>query len=119
MTHDWGRFTARGGAGIEEAIRDAVEDVSTVLEKTLRPEEYRAVVLLGGYGRGEGGVESVDGRERPTTTSTCWRSPAHTNPTRRSSGGSTRRSSPSSAGTRSASTPVASARASCDVRRAS
>ena len=65
MTHDWGRFTARGGTGIEEAIRGAVEDVSAVLEKTLRPEEYRAVVLLGGYGRGEGGVESINGRERP------------------------------------------------------
>ena len=59
------RFTARGGPEVEARIRGAVSEAADVMRAVLRPEEYRAVVLLGGYGRGEGGVELRDGEERP------------------------------------------------------
>lgn len=61
----WGRFTLRGGEEVEACIRALVQDVARAAEQVLTPSEYRALVLLGGYGRGEGGVETRDGLERP------------------------------------------------------
>lgn len=55
------RFTLRGGAEVEERITSLVNDVAVSLETNMNPSQYRAVVLLGGYGRGEGGVEVVNG----------------------------------------------------------
>ena len=67
MTHEekWGRFTLRGDEEVEACLTSLVRDVARAAEQTLTPSEYRALVLLGGYGRGEGGVETRDGMQRP------------------------------------------------------
>jgi hypothetical protein len=62
----WGRFTYCGGASVETRLQDIVTDVVRTLHSKLDPERVRAVVLIGGYGRGEGGVERRDnGQEYP------------------------------------------------------
>ncbi len=42
-----------------------VGEAADAVKASLRPSEFRALVMIGGYGRGEGGVEVVDGQERP------------------------------------------------------
>lgn len=63
MDH-WGTFTARGGSQIENRIRQIMEEAAQAMREVLHPSEYLAVVLIGGYGRGEGGVLEVDGKEQ-------------------------------------------------------
>ena len=65
MTHPWGRFTARGSAELELEIASLVKSVGVEVERTVGPHEYQALTLLGGYGRGEGGVELREGVEHP------------------------------------------------------
>lgn len=59
------RFTARGGPGVEARIARDMEEITEALRRALPSGSYRSVVLMGGYGRGEGGVAEVDGEERP------------------------------------------------------
>lgn len=42
-----------------------VDEAAQAVKAALAPAEYRALIMMGGYGRGEGGVENVDGQERP------------------------------------------------------
>ena len=65
MDEDWGRLTARGGAEVEHYLQDLLREIAEKLDHVLPADQYRAVLLIGGYGRGEGGVEWRDGRERP------------------------------------------------------
>ena len=65
MRESWGRFTARGSAEVEDRIAALLEEVARKCRNTFVSSNCRALILLGGYGRGEGGVEVVDGRERP------------------------------------------------------
>lgn len=65
MTMKLGRFTARGGRAVEERITALVRRLSARIVGMASPSQVRAVVLLGGYGRGEGGVERSLGRELP------------------------------------------------------
>lgn len=65
MNRNWGHFTVDGGETGEAAVREAVQNVTETLAATLSPREYRSVVLIGGYGRGEGGIEQVDGELVP------------------------------------------------------
>lgn len=60
-----GRFTREGGTEVEARIRSIMDDVRGALAAAFTPEELRAAVLLGGYGRGEGGVETRAGEELP------------------------------------------------------
>jgi len=62
---DWGRFTACGSPEAEARIADMVTRVAETLAGALRRRTYRAVVMTGSYGRGEGGVLVEDGYERP------------------------------------------------------
>lgn len=60
----WGRFTARGSAEAEALITALVTEIAASSQRFLSPEVCRALVLLGGYGRGEGGVVKTDRGER-------------------------------------------------------
>lgn len=62
---DWGRFTARGGAEVERRVAHLVDEVGGVVEQQVPSRNLAALVLLGGYGRGEGGVERRHGEELP------------------------------------------------------
>jgi len=42
-----------------------VDEAAALVNKAISPPDYRALVIIGGYGRGEGGVEIVDGDDRP------------------------------------------------------
>jgi hypothetical protein len=64
-TKKWGKFTVRGTEKVEELITSMVLKVANTVEKKLEGNEYEALILIGGYGRGEGGVVVVDGEERP------------------------------------------------------
>ena len=65
MQERWGRFTARGGDEVEAAVRGLVVRIAEKAGGILADGRFRALVMLGGYGRGEGGVEEADGGERP------------------------------------------------------
>jgi hypothetical protein len=59
------RYTARGGDEVEARIGALVGRVRDAIRVALDPRAYRAVLLIGGYGRGEGGVATTNGREVP------------------------------------------------------
>ncbi len=59
------RFTLRGSAAVEAHIAGIVRQASTLIGARISPEQLRTLALIGGYGRGEGGVERSGGRERP------------------------------------------------------
>ena len=64
MAERWGRFTVRGSNAVEAEIGALLEEVARTVSERIPAAAYRALVLLGGYGRGEGGVVTVEGRER-------------------------------------------------------
>ncbi|MHB1462432.1 MAG: hypothetical protein ACYC1M_14190 [Armatimonadota bacterium] len=62
----FGRFTAVGGVEVERLVTSAAKDVGGVVSNAIGPQEMRCLIMLGGYGRGEGGVETQpDGNEVP------------------------------------------------------
>ncbi|ROS01514.1 hypothetical protein EDC56_1956 [Sinobacterium caligoides] len=61
----WGRFTAYGDASVERYITALVRRVVAAWSKLGCARHTRALVMLGGYGRGEGGVQLVDNAQRP------------------------------------------------------
>ena len=61
----WGRFTAKGSAEVEARITALVEEAAEALKPLLPPSVCRALILIGGYGRGEGGVISTPDGEHP------------------------------------------------------
>jgi len=65
LKETWGRFTAGGSPEVEARITALLEEVAQKGKRILGTADCRALVLIGGYGRGEGGVEIVDGQERP------------------------------------------------------
>lgn len=63
--HDWGRYTVRGDEAVEGRIHSLVQAVAGAVSSIVQPDQYRALLLIGGYGRGEGGVENRDGVQWP------------------------------------------------------
>ena len=49
------RYTLDGDAGVEARIASDQAVVAEAVEALLQPPGFRALVLMGGYGRGEGG----------------------------------------------------------------
>lgn len=60
MDNSWGRFTVYGSDNLERRLTGLLEGVRDACRPILTPECCRAMVLFGGYGRGEGGVEIVE-----------------------------------------------------------
>lgn len=58
------RFTIDGSDDLENRIARDMDRVRDAALKAVGPENLTALVLGGGYGRGEGGVYLVDGEER-------------------------------------------------------
>jgi hypothetical protein len=63
MTGD--RFTLKGSPAVEHAIGELVKQAGALIQQRFAPGELRTLALIGGYGRGEGGVDRGGGRERP------------------------------------------------------
>ena len=61
----YGQLTARGGAEVETFLTDLLDQASSRFADVLPEDTYRSVILIGGYGRGEGGVQTIDGQEKP------------------------------------------------------
>ena len=59
------RYTVYGGIEVEAAILALTKEVARLVQRHFPDSTYRALVMLGGYGRGEGGVERRAGREVP------------------------------------------------------
>ena len=59
------RFTIDGDEGLEEGLLKMCEEVSTGIHKIVPKGQLEAVVLGGGYGRGQGGVLSAQGGDKP------------------------------------------------------
>lgn len=62
---DYGKFTARGGDEVEQFLTELLHNMGEAFRDILPDASYRSVVLIGGYGRGEGGVQIAGGRECP------------------------------------------------------
>jgi hypothetical protein len=59
------RFTLRGSTAVEAEIAELVRRAATTIGAHIPRDRLRTLALIGGYGRGEGGVERRGGRERP------------------------------------------------------
>lgn len=60
----WGRFTVKGSEEVELYITSIVKEIGDRIKSNIGKEDYKALVMLGGYGRGEGGVVA-NGKEKP------------------------------------------------------
>jgi hypothetical protein len=63
MINRWGRFTVHGGREVEQQLAAIGYDAASVVGRIVDRASYRALIMLGGYGRGEGGVEKRHGSE--------------------------------------------------------
>lgn len=61
----YGKLTIKGSKQFEESLSRVLDamriDIENVVDKSL----YEAIILIGGYGRGEGGVINEEGVEKP------------------------------------------------------
>ncbi len=62
---DLGRLTLSGGPAVEKFVTDLVTRAARVVTRFTPKDALKALVLAGGYGRGEGGVRVGDDGERP------------------------------------------------------
>lgn len=58
------RYTLRGGAEVEARIAATLCEIRDIASGVAAPGELRALALIGGYGRGEGGVVRTPAGER-------------------------------------------------------
>jgi len=65
MASRFGRFTVCGSEAVEARITAMVDEAVEAVRGAFDPKSYRALLMIGGYGRGEGGVVVVNGEERP------------------------------------------------------
>lgn len=59
------RLTVTGSAALERRLGDHLSAMGRVAERVVGAGDLRALLLIGGYGRGEGGVDRTGGDERP------------------------------------------------------
>lgn len=61
----WKQCTLDGSLNVEEKIRQITHHVKEIVMQELSPAEYKTLLLIGGYGKGEGGVVELDGKTAP------------------------------------------------------
>ena len=59
------RFTLDGGAELERNLADLCQRIVRAVLEVVQPPKLEALVLAGGYGRGQGGVLRMQDREAP------------------------------------------------------
>ena len=57
----WGQFTYKGTKEVEIKINNLLTEVSEAIEVNIPQSFYKSILLIGGYGKGEGGVENNKG----------------------------------------------------------
>lgn len=62
---NYGKLTIKGSTQFEAKLSNVLEDIALDIELLINKDLYEAVILIGGYGRGEGGVVVVEGEELP------------------------------------------------------
>ena len=61
----YGRLSIKGSSKLETSLSLILDNIAKDIKKHIDDDLYEAVVLIGGYGRGEGGVVVVDNIEYP------------------------------------------------------
>lgn len=61
----YGKLSFKGSVHFEEKMTSLLNDISNDIENSINPKYYTCVILIGGYGRGEGGVIKVGNVEFP------------------------------------------------------
>jgi len=62
-----GRLTLMGGPDVETALNELIRRASRLVLRYVPAENIKALVLAGGYGRGEGGIRVDKGGEHPAS----------------------------------------------------
>jgi len=57
------KLTVLGSENLENCLNQLLEEVKRVISENIPRENYRALLLIGGYGKGEGGVEIRQSQE--------------------------------------------------------
>ena len=65
MSHFWGKLTVKGSDRFEETLTQLLQEIRESVSENFPPASYKALLLIGGYGKGEGGVEIIQGIEKP------------------------------------------------------
>lgn len=60
-----GRLTVKGSVSFEKRLSGVLNDISLDIKALVHNSLYESIVLIGGYGRGEGGVIKLEGIEYP------------------------------------------------------
>ena len=61
----FGKLSIKGSLHFEQKMTDLLNDISSDIEKHIPSDHYKCVILIGGYGRGEGGVIKIQNIEYP------------------------------------------------------
>lgn len=62
---NYGRLTVKGSEQFEKSLTSVLDDISKDIKSLISKDLYEAIILIGGYGRGEGGVVVENGVELP------------------------------------------------------
>lgn len=61
----FGKLSLKGSAHFEDKMTRLLSDISMDIEESIDSNLYKCILLIGGYGRGEGGVLSIQDIEFP------------------------------------------------------